>query len=520
MRTIANHKADREELNQLIDDYEQTMEEFNNRVKEVLEDQSNAAQSTSQTLNLGGISIVEPIEVFNEIQAINTFWNGMVEADNTAKSKFSNVHSDVQELEGKIVTFLEAIGKNGGKIDSLDIEQLRSAIFEDKGMLNSIENKLIEGKSLSAAERDLLYQYLQKKFFGKEDHDRMEELSHLIEHDNDKLKEHINEEVLTSEKRLEAEILFLELYLFTGNERPDDLNGSEEDRIKLNNYLQILKNAHIDISETRKMYNWDRSKEDPLFAQVENIEFELSGNPVSGHSKSEITIMAYPELLEESFNKEDAFKLDEPPFGQFSYQKSISDIEYFFGSDGITNHAQRDMMNSQDEIKTYTEDFISAEIFSLAVGLVPGEKAINALLTGGEYVQGKKENEQKLTLGRLEQAAMEFDLELQVSNHRLGHNLEIKLIPSEKTVKILDRWKAVHQVDGSIPYPETEIDEQDWATLNTLMFGELDDKEGGYKAEMIYDENGNIDRDLYDFIMDGDESENATVKKAQEITNH
>jgi hypothetical protein len=517
---IANHKADREELNRLINDYEKTMEEFNNQVIDILQNQSSAQQSTTQTVNLASINIVEPFEVFSDIQAIKTFWSGMVEADNTAKSNFSKVQIGVKELGQKMITFSGAIGKSGGKVDSLDIEKLRSAIFEDKGMLSAIEDKLTNGESLSSAERDLLYQHLQNNFFGKEDHEKMEQIAYLMEHDNEKLKDYINKEVLATEAHLEAEIMFLELYLFTGNERPTDLNGSERDRIKWSNYLQVLKNAHMDINETRKMHRWgDRSKQAPLFARVDFIETEFLDNPISVRTQSEITIMGNPGQLEEySLSKDDIFESDRR-LPSFMENKSISDVEYFFGENGITNLIQREVLDTKDEIRTYTRDFITAEIFSLAIDLVPGEKAINAFLTGGEYVQGNKENEQQLSILKLEQTAIEFKLELQVSSHRLGGNVQVQLIPSEDTFKIIDRWNAVHQVDGTFPYPETEINEQDWAGLNIFMYGK--DEEGGHKAEMIYDTNGNIDREVYKFIMSGNtDTENSTVEEANKIINH
>lgn len=40
--------------------------------------------------------------------------------------------------------------------------------------------------------------------------------------------------------------------------------GNEEERIKWNNYLQVFKNAHMDINETREMYGWDRDREAPF----------------------------------------------------------------------------------------------------------------------------------------------------------------------------------------------------------------------------------------------------------------
>lgn len=71
----------------------------------------------------------------------------------------------------------------------------------------------------------------------------MENISDMMEKNPENFKDYINKEVLATEKLLEAEIMFLELYLFKGNERPEELAGSRGDYIKWNNYLQVLKNA-------------------------------------------------------------------------------------------------------------------------------------------------------------------------------------------------------------------------------------------------------------------------------------
>lgn len=518
MEAITNHKANREELNRLIKDYEETMEEFNDEVSNVLKSQSGTQLSTSQTLNLNDINTVTPLEVASDIQAIKTFWNGMVEADNTAESQFSNAEGSVQELEGTIVNFLEAIGKNGGKVDSLNVDKLRSAVFEDQAMLNAIEGKLGEGEKLSSAERDLLYQYLQNEFFDEADHERMEKVTDLMD-DGEKMKKYMNENILTTEERLEGEIMFLELYLFPGNERPNDLrDGESNDRIKLENYLEVLKNAHTDIQATAEMYGWDRDSKDLLYAHVDNIETNFSHNPVSGHTESEITIMGHPGDLEDIYTREEVAELDEPPFGLHDAQRSISDIEFFWGSDAIKNLKQREILDIKKDINTYTKDFFTEELFGLALGLLPGKEALDALMTSGEYAQGKRENEQELSYAEMEQVAMELSLELQVNSSRSGANVEVKLLPSDKTFKIIDRWSAVYQVDNTVPYPETEIDEQDWVGLNDFIYGEDDDKDGGAKAEMKYDKDNNIEGDVYDFIMEGDvDSDDPTVEKAAKV---
>lgn len=242
--------------------------------------------------------------------------------------------------------------------------------------------------------------------------------------------------------------------------------GNEEERIKWNNYLQVFKNAHMDINETREMYGWDRDREAPLFAHVKNIEFVLSTNPVSGHLQSEITIMSRPEDLENFHTREEVAKLDESPFGPFKFEKSISEIEYFFGGNGIEEYMERERLDAYDEMSTYTNNFIAAKIFSLAVGLLPGEGAMNLLVAKGEYEQGKRANEQNLEIRTIEQTASELMLEIQVSDHRAGQDVQVHLRPTTHTFAIIDRWNAIHQIDGEIPYPETEIKEQDWAGRN------------------------------------------------------
>lgn len=517
MREIANHKADREELNQLIKEYEETMEEIRNEVSDISTSQSELQRSTSQPMTLSEAEIIETNLISADIAAIKTFWNGMVDADSTAKTEYSDAQTETKELEKKLSTFLEAIGKNGGKVGSLDIDKLRSDIFQDKGMLETLEKKLTEGKSLTGAERELLYNYLQNEFFSKDDHKKMKDISDMMEKDEEKFKDYINDNVLSTEAHLEAEIMYIELYLFAGNEDSENLPGSDNDRIKWANYLQVLKNAHMDVQEASRIHNWDRDRDDPLHAHVEFIETEILDSPRSIRTKSNITIKADPEIWD-GVDDDVIFNSEDPGPTHVMDMNSNTNAEYFFGRDGIIDYSTRKQMNMQDEMNTYTGDFISGEVFSRALGLLPGEQVMSLLLTYGSYSQGKRENERKMTVEEIEQTATQFHLELHVNEHRGGSVQDIELTPSSKTHAILERWEAAHQVDSSIPYPEEEIKNQDWDALTTLMVGEPDDEDGGIRSEMThYDEDGNRDTELYDYIMDGDDSDNETVQNAKKI---
>lgn len=508
MRIIANHRADREELNQLINDYKRTMEEFNKKVEDILRNQSSAQYATSQTLNLSGISIVEPIEVNANIQAIKTFWSGMVEADNTAKSKFSDAQSGVQVLEGQITTFLEAIGTNGGKVGSLDINQLRETLFEDKKMLQFISDKLSSGKPLSPAERELLYIYIQEKLFNEEDHAQMKTISIFMELDHEKLKEYINEKVLASEATLEEEILRLELYLFTGNEQPGDQWIDDNDRIKLNSYLDLLKNYRIAINEVREEMEWERGKEEPLLARIEYVHFDFEDSPINGRSTSDVTIDIFQNTSgDRGISREEFLKMKNP----LTVRRNFSEVEYYYGPDAVSDLQERRQLDLKDEIDTYTGEYIATELFSLVLK-GPASIAYEGLKTFGGYAEGKKENEQRLTFEQLEQTASDFRLELQVNTRDVpgkSEDMQVQLLPTEETFDLLDRWEAVYQIEPDYPYPESKIEKQDWAGMNKFLY------EDGNKADMKIDEG---DRPVYYYILYGTPSDHPIVQQAMELS--
>lgn len=95
-------------------------------------------------------------------------------------------------------------------------------------------------------------------------------------------------------------------------------------------------------------------------------------------------------------------------------------------------------------------------------------------------------------------------------------DLNTLLEPTKQTLNILKRWEVVHQIDPDYPYPETEIEEQDWMGINQFLYGDFDDEEGGAKAKMVYDENKNIDNDVYEYIMANLSSDHPVVQEAEE----
>lgn len=116
----------------------------------------------------------------------------------------------------------------------------------------------------------------------------------------------------------------------------------------------------------------------------------------------------------------------------------------------------------------------------------------------------------------------EGDLSLEVQDipddKRPGdiEDLNALFTPTKETFNILNRWEVVHQIDPEYPYPETLIKEEDWMGMNQYLYGDADDEAGGAKAEMVYDENNNIDNDVYEYIMANVSSDHPVVEEAEE----
>src|SRR5699024_5744543 len=186
-------------------------------------------------------------------------------------------------------------------------------------LVEEITDKMIKGESLSPEEKEILFQHFQDELTD-EDYKHMEELAIKIE-DEEALKDYVNEKVLYSEANLEKEILLLQKYLYTGNERPDNLPGNTDERAKLQSYLDILQNHYTAINEVKREANgievgkdgeikkvstgieWeDYSKSDPLLARVEYIKLddeEDTNNDNYYRMKSEISIDYHQEIDED-----------------------------------------------------------------------------------------------------------------------------------------------------------------------------------------------------------------------------
>lgn len=440
---------------------------------------------------------------------IKDFWSGLVEADEKASTELCNIEDGARELDKQLTIFLEAIGKNGGKVSSIDIDFLQQRVFDDKQLLNFIVDKMNNGEHLNPSERELLYKYVQEELFGEEEFTKVDEISRLMAYSNEDLIEYINEEVLATEASLAQEIWLLELYLFAGNERPSRLNGSEEDRIRLHSYLSMLKNYQLLIYEIRSENNWERDDDEPLYAFIESLDFQFLKKPHRGHLETYIIISTNPEQNEHyNFSKEDFLENGGGPFDRHS----ISEVEYFTYPNAIDDLTEKHKFDEKEEINTYTGSFIASEVFQQLIGFIPNANFLfKGLSIVGEHEREIKTNEKKLKLEKLEQTASELHLELQLNKRNKDEDLEeidLLLLPTESTFDLIDRWTAVHQVDGSFPYPENRIQNQDWSGINEFLYDENN------KDNIKESQTGRM---ILDYILLGRISENPVVQEAINI---
>ncbi|XOQ14834.1 MAG: hypothetical protein ACFWTY_12590 [Shouchella clausii] len=185
---MGNHRADREELNRLIQEYKQIMAEYMDSVF-----RANSVRIGAQELlaNRGfsppHIAVVEEGDIYGDLQAIHRFWDGMVAADSTAKADFSAAQTGLSALDSALNAFTNGLGQNGAGLATLNVEQLKQAIFEDKNLITSLLIKMESGEALNYGERELLYEYIQSEVLNGDVRKDMQALTGMIGDGSDAL---------------------------------------------------------------------------------------------------------------------------------------------------------------------------------------------------------------------------------------------------------------------------------------------------------------------------------------------
>ncbi|GAF17216.1 transposase [Bacillus sp. JCM 19046] len=229
---MGNHKADKEELNRLIEEYKNIISEYTENVSII----DRIADHINRRYSLNYIDV--EAQANQDIEAIRAYWAGMVEADSQAKDNYSNAQAGLSFLNTNVLHFLEALGKGGESLASMDVEKLTSSIMKDENITQGLLAKVESGTPLTFAERELFYQYIQSEVVTDDVRTEAQEIVSMMNDEgiND-LKERINGEVLVSEEALDQEIGMLEAYLYNGNLSIHERNIDKIEAQRLRAYI-------------------------------------------------------------------------------------------------------------------------------------------------------------------------------------------------------------------------------------------------------------------------------------------
>ncbi|QQK77593.1 LXG domain-containing protein [Salicibibacter cibarius] len=409
-------------------------------------------------------------------------------------------HVILNEAKQLLIHFGNLVNKVEGWIgDDVELspETLKdiSAYFQDSQTVNNLMDdevvglileRLVEGDNLTDAEQELVYHYIQNEIVDQE---KLEEIVELIDGDEDDLMYQLNQDTLASEATLDDEIAMIEAYLHGRNLKPKEHVGEPEDDAKLSAYLAVLNNYKTAISEVKEELDREEiaGPGNPLFARVEYLEYEQTNEPyaISFNTGIAISLTQY----DDDPNREKFLNMREVLPGRLNE----SEVTYYMSEDAANGLQYSENEELEEEYANYTENFISEETFGLLISQLakraPGLSVVDAL---ARYESGKNEKEDDLKIGNAKLTAMDLDMEIQISDRFVpgpgSNQLEIQLHPTDITFDALSRWEEVHNINPDIPYPATEIEDQDWYSISE----HLTENRGVIRG---------MDPDLYSYIF-------------------
>lgn len=326
----------------------------------------------------------------------------------------------------------------------------------------------------------------------------MDEVSSKIDVDEE-FKEHINEKVLSSEASLEDEIILLEKYLYTGNERPEELRGETIDRAKLRSYLDILKNHRIAINELSEEADWDRSMHAPLLARVEYARLkdeEDTKNNKHYEMESEITIDYHQKVDEDrEFTRESYVEAPGIAPGRGNY----SEVKYYKGSNAASSMINEEKHEAKEDLDDREKELFGDKFLGYALTKGPTiYNVANEIKEFGDQFQEQEQQKHIVELKGHEEMASDLSVEIKLNKRDVprtlhGESRHFQIYPTDETFEMLRRWEAIHdKYPDAIPYDASAVENRDWKEIHNV-FGEIDDEQH---------------EDLYEYIMNRNQSKN------------
>ncbi|MDQ0206949.1 hypothetical protein [Alkalicoccobacillus murimartini] len=463
---MGNHKADKEELNRLIQEYQQTIDDYVQNMH--LAQTISARMNHKYTLQ----DYVDPVtEAKDDIKAVRDYWDGMVEADTNAKNNYSNARTGLSFFNINVTQFLEALGKGGENIESICVETLTESVMKDGILTTQLIGKMGSGQPLSYSERELLNQYIQKEVLTDEVREEAKEISRMVsEEGTEDLKKRINDEVLVSEELLDQEIGIIEAYLYGHYLNPGDLTSNEE-VVKLRAYLAILNNYKKAIDEVNNELEMNGSEPIggegvPLYASVDEISYDLVENPYSHRLNSDIRI-SITQYDESEMSRDDFINMEFP----ILVRLNESEVIYFAGNRSSVNNQNEQNNVYAEELANYNANFFSEKASQLILANV-AKGAYTPMDMVVSYQSGKNDLEKNITVGEARAVADDLEMQLLVSKRDVpgaGRNdFQVSLYPRDSTYEIFERWEEVSKINSNIPYPSELIEKQEWQEISNF----------------------------------------------------
>lgn len=483
---ITIHRANREELNQLLEEYRETMNDYIETTLRSIKIVSNAQKSVStRTIESPSIPVIEFFRVLMKISKIKTYWNEMVEADEAGDENFSEAKTEMNDVIRVAKDFLEGLGSNGTNISKMDINKLQTNLFGENKLMEDLLRKVDTNEHLSESEERLLSYYIQNQYFDSGKQEIIDSIIWSVENDSEELIKRLNDHVLQTESSLYEEILMTEMYLFTKDEDYKYNNLSKEEKALLIAYLETLYNYRGAIDEMKGVNSWlkDLDPDEPLLARVDQFNYSRPGEPQAFYIETNIIISKYKS--DNGYGREDFFKNDKDSIGHLQYHSKIS--HYESGDDLQRENNLKD----RQEYANHTSDFIGSQLLSLSLNvLLKGNPVGSGIEAIADYANDKSEKEHKMTQGDAELAARDFGLEVQIlerlTRDSKHESYEIKFLPTEETYTILNRWKEVVDSGSDIPYPKEEISEENWFLISDFFHRNQTEMKESYVEEFNY----------------------------------
>lgn len=463
---ITNHRANREELNQLIEEYKDTMNDYIDTTMRSIKTVNSAKTSVStRTIDSPTIPVFDFFRVLMDIKKIKNYWGNMVDADETGDENFQEAKTEMNQVKKVAKDFYEGLGKNGSNLSALDMNKLQSNLFTENELMDSLLKKLENQEELSDNERRILYYYIQNQYFDGEKRDTMEAIAQSMKSNPDQVKNHLNENVLKTEASLYEELLMTELYLYTGDHNPAYSHLSKEDKALMTAYLEVLYDYRSALEEMKEVDAWlgDLAPDEPLLAKIDKFEYNRPDQPQAFYINTNIIIGKFP--ADEHFGREDFLNQEDDFIGSMHFKSEISHYE---SGDDLK---RKNNLDARDDLANHTSDFVGDQLLAMSIDvLMKGNPVAGFITTLGDYAEGKADKELQLTEGNAELAANDFGLEIQILERvstAPGKNpYEIKFLPTDETHRIMDRWKEAADSNSNIPYPEEAITRENWFEIS------------------------------------------------------